>query len=163
MSALAAVMTGKGTGAISTILLFGDSASGILKKLFKPVSEKVPEFSVGKIYLGSFGSADSVIDQVTIGCEQQNCFAINCHGNPLIVELIMGLLNKNGAQLVTGENIMSEILTGQKIDNTIEIEARLIQPKIRTLTGSQIVSNQINSGLSLKAKKWLVVRAKELG
>ena len=34
MSLFAAVMTGKGTGAISTIQLFGKSAKGVLKKIF---------------------------------------------------------------------------------------------------------------------------------
>ena len=34
MSVFAAVMTGKGTGAIATIQLYGDSAADILKQIF---------------------------------------------------------------------------------------------------------------------------------
>jgi hypothetical protein len=36
MSVFAAVMTGKGTGAISTIEVFGDTAEAVTKKIFNP-------------------------------------------------------------------------------------------------------------------------------
>ena len=77
MSVFAAVMTGKGTGAIATIQLYGDSAADILKRIFTPQSQKSAEFSTGKILLGTIAADSETIDQVTIGCEDNNTYAIN--------------------------------------------------------------------------------------
>ncbi|MHC4658762.1 MAG: hypothetical protein ACYS83_06230, partial [Planctomycetota bacterium] len=96
MSVFAAVMTGKGTGAISTIAVFGDSAEAVIKKIFKPAGDKPTTLTVGKILLGTIIDGSETIDQVTIGCEEAETIAINCHGNPLIVADIMQLLAKHG-------------------------------------------------------------------
>ena len=158
MSVFAAVMTGKGTGAIATIQLYGDSAADILKQIFSPQSA---ELTTGKILLGIIKSGDKTIDQVTIGCEGNNTYAINCHGNPLIVEEIMQLLQQQGVELLTAEQLLC--MTSAD-NNTISLEARLTLPKIKTLEGTQIILNQIDSGpeperfragLTASAKNWL--------
>ena len=115
MNIFAAVMTGKGTGAISTVQVFGDSAKAVIRKIFKPMGTKSAKFSPGEILLGSIHDGDEVIDQVTIGCEGPDNFAINCHGNPLIVEMIMQLLAKEGAKPVTAEKLLTKFLSAQKI------------------------------------------------
>ena len=89
MSIFAAVMTGKGTGAIAAVQVFGNSAEAVIKKVFKPAGTKPLKFKTGEILLGTITDSAKVIDQVTIGCEGPDTFAINCHGNPLIVEMIM--------------------------------------------------------------------------
>lgn len=158
MSALAAVMTGKGTGAISTIQVFGDTAEAIIKEVFKPVGSRAAEFKTGKILLGTINDppkADDTIDQVAIGYEGPNSFAIHCHGNPLIVEMIMQLLQRLGAELVTAERLLATILTAQENLNTIAVEARLAQIKAKTLQGTKIIANQIGAGLGKKAEEWL--------
>jgi tRNA modification GTPase len=155
MSAFAAVMTGKGIGAISTIQLFGDSAEVILKKIFTPAGTKKPEFKTGKILLGTINDGAEPIDQVTIGCEAANNFAIHCHGNPLIVEMIMQLLQRCGAKLVTAEQLLAKTLTAQKDIGTIALEAKLAQLQAKSIEGAKIISNQVNVGLSKKAEEWL--------
>jgi len=137
MSVFAAVMTGKGTGAISTVQVFGDSA--------KP----------GAICLGTISDGVETIDQVTIGCETAHSFAINCHGNPLIVEMVMQLLQRHGATLLTAEELLTKILSAEKFANTIILEAKLAQPKAQTIGGTKIIANQIDAGLSSKAAEWL--------
>lgn len=151
----AAVMTGKGTGAISTIQLFGDSAKDIMKKIFQPTGTKAAKFKSGKILLGTIHKAGKPIDQVTIGCEAPNSFAIHCHGNPLIVEMIMQLLQCCGAELVTAEELLSKMLAAKKDVGTIELEAKLAQLKAKTIQGTKIIANQIDAGLSKKAEEWL--------
>ena len=47
MTVYAAVMTGKGTGAISTVQVFGDSAEAVVKKIFTPVGTKPAKFKTG--------------------------------------------------------------------------------------------------------------------
>jgi len=155
MSAFAAVMTGKVTGAISTIQLFGDSAEAIIEKIFTSVGTKKPEFKTGKILLGTINDGAEPVDQVTIGCEAANSFAIHCHGNPLIVEMIMQLLQRCGAKLVTAEQLLAKTLAAQKSISTIALEAKLSQLQAKTIQGAKIIANQIETGLTKKVKEWL--------
>ena len=148
-------MTGKGTGAISTIQIFGDSGEGVLRRIFKPAGTRPVKFKPGEILLGAICDGAEVIDQVTLGCEGQDSFAIHCHGNPLIVEMIMELLRKHGANLVTAEQLLARTLVAQESSNTIAIEARLAQANAKTIEGAKIIANQIHGGLSEKARAWL--------
>ena len=155
MSTFAAVITGKGTGAISSIQVFGDSAEAIIKKIFKPTGTKPAKFKTGEILLGTIIDGTEVIDQVTIGCEGPEIFAINCHGNPLIIEMTMKLLRRCGAELLTAEQLLAKILFAQKAINTIAVEAKLAQLKAKTVQGTKIIANQIDAGLNKKAQNWL--------
>ncbi|KPK42419.1 MAG: hypothetical protein AMJ65_07645 [Phycisphaerae bacterium SG8_4] len=148
-------MTGKGTGAISTIEVFGDCAQALLRKIFEPAAAKAAQLRPGEILLGAICDDVRAIDQVTVGCEGPEKFAIHCHGNPLIVEAIMQLLGKHGASLVTAEQLLAKTLAAQKLFNTIEIEAKLAQTKAKTVEGTKIVANQVGAGLSEKARRWL--------
>ena len=148
MSSFAAVMTGRGTGAIATIQICGDSAKGILEKIFKPPAE----LKVGKIHVGTITDSNQPIDQVTIGCEGNNTYAINCHGNPLIVERLMQLLQQQGVELITAEQMLCKTSTES---STIALEAKLTLPWVKTIEGTKIILNQIDSGLTSAAKKWL--------
>ena len=155
MSIFAAVMTGKGTGAISIVQVFGDSAEAVVKKIFKPTGTKPAEFKTGEILLGTITDGSEAIDQVTIGCEGPKTFAINCHGNPFIVSDIMQLLQRRGAALLTAEQLLTKIISTQKPINTIALEAKLAQIKAKTIEGTKIIINQIDAGLSKKAAEWL--------
>jgi tRNA modification GTPase len=152
MSTSAAVMTGKGTGAIATIQICGDYAKDVLEKIFKSSGKEPADFKVGKICIGTITDGSQTIDQVTIGCEATNTFAINCHGNPLIVERIMQLLQQHGAELITAEQLLVRTFADS---STIALEAKLVLPKVKTIEGTKIILNQTNSGLSASAKKWL--------
>jgi tRNA modification GTPase len=154
MSTFAAVTTGKGTGAIATIELFGESAPTVIKKIFIPASGKPPNLETGKILLGRLTEGSETIDQVTIGCEAKNHFAIHCHGNPIIVEMIMESLQRRGVELTTAEQLLAKTLAAQNNLNAIAIEARLTVPTARTLDGTKIVLNQIDAGLSPQADQW---------
>jgi tRNA modification GTPase len=155
MNTFAAVMTGKGTGAISTVQVFGDSAEDVVKKIFKPAGTKAAKFKTGEILLGTIADGNETIDQVTVGCEGPKTFAINCHGNPLIVADIMRLLQRCGAKLLTAEQLLTKILSAQKSVNTIAVEAKLAQLKAKTIEGTKIIINQVEAGLSKKAAEWL--------
>ncbi|HUV65480.1 MAG TPA: GTPase [Sedimentisphaerales bacterium] len=154
MSLFAAAMTGLGTGAISTVQVFGDSAETLLKQIFRAQGTNPPTLTTGNILLGTICEGNRVIDQVTLGCEGPATFAIHCHGNPLIVEMIMQLLQRRGATLLTPEQFLARLLTIQEPDNTIKVEAQLVQPKIKTLQGAKIVAGQVNAGLAQRAQDW---------
>ena len=155
MTVFAAVMTGKGTGAISTIHVFGDTAEAVIKKIFKPAGKKPATYQTGNVLLGTIIDAKETVDEVVIGCEGPETFAIHCHGNPLINEMIMQLLRQQGAELLTTDQLLTKILSAQKHINTIELEAKLTQPGARTLEGTKLIANQIDGGLNKKAAEWL--------
>lgn len=154
MSAFAAVTTGKGTGAIAIVQIFGDSAEAVIKKIFKPVKTKPQNFKTGKILLGTINNGSETTDQATIGCEGPFNFAINCHGNPLIVADVMQLLQSNGVILLTTEELLTKIFSAEKPGNTIALEARLTQPRAKTLRGTKIIVNQVDVGLTKKIEEW---------
>jgi len=126
-----------------------------LRKIFKPTGTGPAGFETGQILLGTIIDDSEVIDQVTLGCEGSDNFAIHCHGNPLIVEMIMELLRKRGASLVTAEQLLAETLAAQGKINTIAIEARLAQPRARTIEGTKIIANQSRAGFAEMAQRWL--------
>ncbi len=156
MSIFAAVMTGKGTGAISTIQVFGKDCESVIARVFKPAGPKPAGFNINEILLGAIIDGDKTIDQVTIGREAPDMFSIHCHGNPLVVEMIMNLLNRFSVTLLTSEQLLTKLHTSATSDGTIAIEAKLAQLRAQTLQGTKIISNQIESGLSQTARGWLM-------
>ena len=154
MSVFAAVMTGRGAGAIATIQLVGEQAPAILVKLLQRKSDKSLELTTGQILLGHIVDGDEAVDQVTVGCEGPGTFAIHCHGNPLIVERIMGLLRQHGAELLAAEQLLAKMLTAQPSLNSITAEAKLALTAVKTIEGAEILTHQIESGLSAKVGQW---------
>ncbi len=147
----AAVMTGKGVGAISTIQVIGPKAHNIISKIFTPSANH--KLEPGKISLGNITDNTSIIDQVTIGCETFENFHINCHGNPLIVSDIMRLLNRKKVKLLTAEQLLAKTFHQQGL-NAITIEAKINLLKAKTAAGSRLITNQIQNGLGKSIGKW---------
>ncbi|MHC4265876.1 MAG: GTPase [Planctomycetota bacterium] len=158
MGTFAAVMTSKGTGAISTIQIFGESAEEVIKKIFKPDNEKEATLQPGQIHVGTIFNGKENIDQVTIGCVGTNNFTINCHGNPLIVSDIMKLLAGKKVQIVNTEQLLAKIYQIKKQLNTIAIEARIEVAKALTIEGTKIINNQVEKGLAKTASNWLEIK-----
>ncbi len=152
MTTIAAVTTAKGTGPITTIELFGITAKQIISDIFK--SKTKSELEPGKIILGSIETTDRTIDQVIVACESMNSFVINCHGNPIIVSDIMKLLESKGAQPVVDEKLLTAKLSARTTLNSIEIEASLAIPKIKTLPATKLLLAQPDL-LAQKVKSWL--------
>jgi tRNA modification GTPase len=154
VSTFAAVMTGPGAGAIATIQLCGDSAEDVLQVVFRRADGKPFECASGRILLGDIVERQQTIDQVSLGCESPNVFALHCHGNPLIVERIMGLLQCLGAQPVRAEQLLARMLTSRKPQDSIAIEAKLALTTIKTIEGASLILNQVEVGLTATARRW---------
>jgi tRNA modification GTPase len=154
MSAFAAVMTGRGMGAVATIEVTGDGAEAILTTLVRRTGNRPLESTTGQILLGHIVDGDEAVDQVTVGCESPGVFAIHCHGNPLIVERIMGLLQRHGVKLLTAEQLLTKTLAAQPPLNSIAAEAKLALTTVKTIAGAEILAHQIDSGLSAKVRQW---------
>ena len=164
MNTFAAVMTGKGVGAIAAIQIFGESAQKILRKVFTPVGKGPTKFKSGQVLLGTIVDSTETIDQVAIGCEGKNTYTINCHGNPLIVADIMRLLVREGVTLLDAEELLAKILATREGVTAIEVEAKIAQLKAKTLAGAKIIANQVRAGLNKRASQWLEgIKAVSLG
>lgn len=154
MTVYAAVMTGPGLGAIATIQLFGDAAEGVLQEVFRSKGGKPFQFTTGRIVLGHIVDGGETVDEVTVGCEDAGTLAIHCHGNPLIVQRIMALLRRQGAQAVPGEQLLARISTSRRTCDAIGLEAKLALTAVTTVEGAAILSNQVKGGLSAKVRQW---------
>lgn len=154
MAPIAAVMTGPGAGAIATIQVCGDSAETILRDIFRRPGGKPSDFAAGQILLGDIIDGQQRIDQVMVGCESPNVFAIHCHGNPLIVERIMELLAQNGVQPVSAGQMLARTLASREAGDSIAIEAKLALTTVKTIEGAILITNQVKAGLAEKAKQW---------
>jgi len=154
MGAAAAVTTARGVAAIASIQLTGESAKTIIEKIFETHSTKKASLEPSAILVGNIIDRNRIVDEVVIGCEAPDIFTINCHGNPLIVEMIMKLLEQQGANLITAEHMLAAEFA-QSSANTIVAEAKLFQLKALTLEGVKIIVNQIDKGLARTVSGWL--------
>jgi tRNA modification GTPase len=154
MNLIAAVITGKGSGAIAAIQLFGCQASEILEEIFIPSKKSQAAFTIGNIILGTINTNSNVIDQVLLGCEGKDIFTINCHGNPLIVSDILEILKEKGVKIVSAEYLLAQIYSKKTEINSIALEAKLAIAKAATLDGTRIIAHQIKNGLLETIKKW---------
>jgi len=154
MAPIAAVMTGPNAGAIATIQLFGDSAATVLRDIFRRTDDKPLAFTPGRVFLGEIIEGLQMIDQVTVGCEDHDVFAIHCHGNPMIVERVMGLLGRHGVQAMRPEQLLARMLMKSETENTIAVEARLALTTVKTIEGATLITHQVTRGLTEKARQW---------
>jgi tRNA modification GTPase len=159
LASWAAVMTGKGTGALATVQIYGDTAEACLRLIFTTAGNTAPDFTVGKILLGTIAQGETTIDQVTIGCEVDRCFAIHCHGNPLIVEQIMALLQSQGVTLLDADQLLAWMWSQEQSMCTPAIEARLAIPRAKTLLGTRHLYRQITGGLTQALIDWQAVES----
>ncbi len=152
MPALAAVMTPRGTGAIATILLCGNNASSILADIFRP-SSAIP--GAGRLAVGRIVSGERTIDQVVLACEAEGCYAINCHGSPLVVDMLVELLGSRGAESVDSRDMMRLRLSSDSSLCFLAVEAALTQLEALTINGTKLIASQLKTGLLPTAQQWL--------
>jgi tRNA modification GTPase len=143
----AAVITPPGTAAIGGILLCGAGSREILQALFKTKSPGEVLFEPGRIFVGQIADGAETIDQVVIGCEGPDRFAIHCHGNPLLVESLMGLFARRGAEPVSAEALLRSKAVSEE-PTAIAAEAKIERLKAVTMEGYCLISNQIAGGLT---------------
>ncbi|OQA03424.1 MAG: tRNA modification GTPase MnmE [Planctomycetes bacterium ADurb.Bin401] len=150
----AALMTAKTVSAISNILLVGCQARNVLDQVFKPTGTKY-DFSDGTILHGNIHDDKRIVDEIILGCEGNDSFSLNCHGNPIIVENILELLKKHGAVIINAEDIISYTARKKFGDNIIAVEAEIAAQKAETLEGAKIIQHQMKMGLVQAAQWWL--------
>jgi len=101
---ITALSTSPGKGAIGIIRISGKETYKILKKIFIPYNKKITLQKPGR-YLGKIVNKGRVIDEVLLltykapkSYTGEDLIEIHCHGNMLIVNMILNLLSSFGAR-----------------------------------------------------------------
>ena len=120
MSTIAAISTAMGNSGIGIIRMSGDESFDIIRKIFKTKSEKV-DIKPNTINYGYIVSGDEIIDEVLVSFFKspksfttENMVEINSHGGIVIMNKILDLCIKNGAELAEpGEFTKRAFLNGR--------------------------------------------------
>jgi len=153
MTARVCVLTARGRGAIGSIALYGQGAGRMLAEVFRTAAgKKVDKFAAGRIYHGTLMNGAESVDEVVVGCESEDFFAVCGHGNPILLGRIAGLFAEMGAEAQTAEEMLKQRLPAE---NMIEAEAYIERLKSATVEGVKIIQAQISGGLSAAVKDWL--------
>jgi tRNA modification GTPase len=151
---MVSVLTARGMAAIGSVAVAGDGAKEILRKVFRSYNpaSKTCGLETGGTVHGVIVDGQRVIDEVLVGCEGANRFVIHCHGNPLLLEQVIKLLQSHGAKLTDAEHLAFSQHQAAS-ENLIEAEAKLAMQKSATLEGVRILQAQVDGGLSAWAQK----------
>ncbi len=124
---IAAIATPIGKGAISIIRVSGNKALSILSLVFEPASKFK---NLKKSYLiGNIISDNKVIDKVVVWVKKgknsytgEDLVEVNCHGNPIITNLILDLIISKGARVAGPGEFTLRAFLNNKLD-LIQAEA----------------------------------------
>lgn len=123
---IAGISTPKGEGGIGIIRLSGDDSFNILKKIFKPKSnKKIEDLRNFSINYGHIFDKDTLVDEVMVSImkaphtyTKENIVEINCHGGQVVTQKILEVVLTNGARIAEpGEFTRRAFLNG-RIDLT---------------------------------------------
>lgn len=111
MSTIAAISTAPGISGIGIIRISGEESFEIIKKIFKPKNE-IKEIKPNTIKYGYIVSGDEKIDEVLVtffkspkSFTTENMCEINSHGGQVVMNKILELCLKNGAELAEPRRI----------------------------------------------------------
>lgn len=140
MSTIAAISTAPGIGGIGIIRISGEKTFEVLEKIFKPKNET--DFSKEKGYRIKYGhivEQDKIIDEVLVSIFKapnsyttEDLCEINSHGGTYVVQKILELCLKNGAELAEpGEFTKRAFLNGRMDLSQAEAVIDIINAKTR--------------------------------
>lgn len=160
MSTIAAISTAPGVGGIGIIRISGENTYEVLKKVFKPKQEI--DFNNIKGYRIKYGyiiEQEKVIDEVLVSFFKapnsyttEDLCEINSHGGTFIVQKILELCLKNGAELADpGEFTKRAFLNGRMDLSQAEAVIDVINAKTEKESKASI--HQLEGSLSEDIKK----------
>ena len=158
MSTIAAISTAMGNSGIGIIRMSGDESFDIIKKILKTKSKKV-DIKPNTINYGYIVSGDEIIDEVLVSFFRspksfttENMVEINSHGGIIIMNKILDLCLKNGAELAEpGEFTKRAFLNGRIDLSQAEAIVDIINAKSEKEAKASM--KQLNGYLSNKLHK----------
>ena len=119
---IAAISTAPGLGGIGIIRMSGDECFGVLEKIFKQKNhQEIEEIKGYSIKYGTIVDGEEIVDEVLVSYfkspksyTSENMCEINSHGGVVIMNKILDLCIRNGANLAEpGEFTKRAFLNGR--------------------------------------------------
>ncbi|MBQ7410133.1 MAG: tRNA uridine-5-carboxymethylaminomethyl(34) synthesis GTPase MnmE [Clostridia bacterium] len=157
MSTIAAISTAPGIGGIGIIRMSGENCFDVLEKIFKQKnSQKIEDIKGYSIKYGTIVDNDEIIDEVLVSYFKapksytaENMCEINSHGGVVIMNKILDLCIRNGAELAEpGEFTKRAFLNGRMDLSQAEAVIDIINAK--TDKEAKISLEQLEGNLSEK-------------
>ena len=157
MSTIVAISTAPGIGGIGIIRMSGENCFDILEKIFKQKNaQNIDEIKAYSIKYRNIVDADEIIDEVLVSYFKapksytaENMCEINSHGGVVIMNKILDLCIKNGAELAEpGEFTKRAFLNGRMDLSQAEAVLDIINAK--TDKEAKISLEQLEGNLSNK-------------
>ena len=157
MSTLAAISTAPGTGGIGIIRMSGEDSFKILNKFFIPKNKKNEKIKGYTIKYGTIiNNEKQVVDEVLVSFfkspksyTSENMCEINSHGGLVIMNQILEICLKNGAQLAEPGEFTKRAFLNGRIDLT-QAEAVIDIINAKTDKEAKVSIEQLEGNLSKK-------------
>ncbi len=154
---IVALSTPQGTSAIAVIRLSGKNAIKIINSVFK--GKDLSTQASHTLHFGKINDGDETLDEVVIALfkaphsyTKEDVVEISCHGAPYIVQKIIELFIRQGAQPAkAGEFTLRAFINGRFDLSQAEAVADLIAAESET--AHQAAINQMRGGFSSEIKQ----------
>ena len=160
MSTIAAISTAPGIGGIGIIRMSGENCFDVLEKIFKQKNnQNIEDIKGYSIKYGTIVDGEEIIDEVLVSYFKapksytaENMCEINSHGGVVIMNKILDLCVRNGAELAEpGEFTKRAFLNGRMDLSQAEAVIDVINAK--TDKEAKISLEQLEGNLSEKIKQ----------
>ena len=157
---IAAISTSPGIGGIGIIRMSGEDCFQILEKIFKPKNKQSIEKIKGyTMKFGKIVDKDNIIDEVLVSYfkspksyTSENMCEINSHGGIVIMNKILDLCIKNGANLAEPGEFTKRAFLNGRIDLS-QAEAVIDIINAKTDKEAEVSLKQLEGKLSEKIEK----------
>ena len=157
-STIVAISTAPGVGGIGIIRMSGENCFNILKKVFKPLN-KSNTIKGYTIKYGNIVDGEEIIDEVLVSFfkapksyTKENMCEINSHGGIVIMNKILDLCIKNGAQVAEPGEFTKRAFLNGRIDLS-QAEAVIDIINSKTEKEAKVSIDQLEGNLSNKIKE----------
>ncbi len=160
MSVVVAPATPWGHGALAVVRLSGDGLDGVLARLVEPLSSgMLLPHRARRVRLrdaqGVFDDGVLVVARGPHSYTGEDTAEISCHGNPLIVERLLGAAVSAGARLATAGEFTRRALEHGKLD-LVRAEAVLQVSRASSQAGLAIGRAGLDGTLSRRLDAWRI-------
>lgn len=157
MSTIAAISTAPGVGGIGIVRMSGDNCFEILDKFFvQKNKQKIENIKGYSIKYGTIMDNNEVIDEVLVSYFKapksyttENMCEINSHGGSVIINKILDICLKNGAELAEPGEFTKRAFLNGRIDLT-QAEAVIDVINAKTDKEAKVSIEQLEGNLSRK-------------
>lgn len=157
---IAAISTAPGVGGIGIVRMSGDDCFKILDKVFKAKNKKnIDEIKGYSIKYGMIVENNEIIDEVLVSYfkapksyTSENMCEINSHGGIVIMNKILDLCIKNGAEVAEPGEFTKRAFLNGRIDLS-QAEAVIDVINAKTEKEAKISLEQLDGNLSQKIKE----------